>query len=141
MNTDKAEAKAMINYVAKGCESEARDKKNYHFPSEQGAADYYASDWSQLNQYKKFDKVRSFLDGATFSNNFWPASKPYTMTMELTDYSYTADWDYVQIWCTSTQKSSPVEVGIWKVDNDMDGRFESYFASSFMQFAHGLASY
>ena len=63
------------------------------------------------------------------------------MTMELTDYSYTADWDYVQIWCTSTQKSSPVEVGIWKVDNDMDGRFESYFASSFMQFAHGLASY
>ena len=141
MGTDKNEAKAMINYIAKGVDSENRDGKQYHFPNSKGAADYYASDWSQLNQYKTFDKVRSYLDGATYGNSFWPANKPYTMTMEINNYSYTSDWDYVQLWITSTQLSSKKGIGIWKVDNDMDGKFEYYFPSSFLQLAHSLASY
>lgn len=82
MSTDINEAKAMINYVSNGFSQKTIMGKNYHFP-EGGAADVYGSDWSQLRtQYQSYDEIRSFIDGATYFNNYSP-EKPYSMTMEL----------------------------------------------------------
>ena len=57
MATDKEEAKAMVNFVSKGFSQETIMAKNYHFPSG-GAADTYATDWSQLStQYASYAEL------------------------------------------------------------------------------------
>ena len=57
MATDKQEAKAMVNFVSKGFSQETIMAKNYHFPSG-GAADTYATDWSQLStQYASYAEL------------------------------------------------------------------------------------
>ena len=137
LNEDKDEAKRMLDFIVKGVKSENRDGSLVHFPGDD-ATTAYPSNWSQINQYKSFDKVRSYLDGAKYANNYTP-EKPYTMTMTLTNYSYTADPDYVQLWLTSTQLNNPRELGIWKYDSDNDGEYDTYWSSTFMHLLHSIA--
>ena len=140
LNFNKDEAKKMIDYIAKEVKSENRDGKMVHFPGRDATA-VYVSDWNQMKQYTDFNKVRSFFDGTSYYNNYTPTSKPWKMTIELTEYSYTADFDYVQLWLTSTSLSSKREYGIWKYDSDGDGKFDYFFGSTYMQLAHSLATY
>lgn len=142
LNYDKETAKAMLNYIGKVTKSENRDAQMVHFPDETSRlTDYYKSDWSQANQYKKFDKVRSWLEGAKYANNYTPAEKPYVMTMEITNYSYTTDKDYVQLWITSTQLSSKREIGVWKYDSDGDDQFDTFWCSTYLGMLHSLGEY
>ena len=90
LNTDKEEAKRMVDYIVREAKSENRDGVMVHFPG-QGAATAYATEWSQANQYKSFEKVRSYLEGAKYANNYTPETKPYVMKMEINNNSYTAD--------------------------------------------------
>lgn len=140
LNYNKDEAKRMVDYIAKSVNTETRDAQLVHFPGE-GAATYYATDWSQAMQYKKYDKVRSYLEGAKYANNYTPEQKPYVMKMNITNYSYTADKDYVQLWLTSTQLSSQKPIGIWKYDSNGDGTFDTFWASSFISLLHSIAEY
>lgn len=140
LNYDKAEAKRMVDYVAKAVNSENRDAQLVHFPGD-GAATSYPTEWSQVMQYKDFNKVRSYLEGAKYANNYTPEQKPYVMKINLTDYSYTVDKDYVQLWLTSTQLSSPTPLGIWKYDANGDGAFDTFWASSFLSLLHSIAQY
>ena len=140
LNVDKSEARKMLDYLVKEAKSENRDGVNVHFPGE-GATTVFATDWSQVNQYKKFDKVRSYLDGAKYANNYTPETKPYTMTMEITDNSYTADKDCFLLWLTSTQANSKRELAIWEYDSDGDGVYDTFWASKFLPLIHGLAEY
>jgi hypothetical protein len=141
MDNNKTMARAMLDYVAKGCQSENRDAKLVHFPSTTPVTEYYKSDWNQLNQYISWKKVRSYLEGALYGNNFTPVEKPYVMTMTLTDYSYTADPDYVQLWVKSPQKSSPNEIGVWKYDSNSDGEFDYFFCTTYLGLIHSLGEY
>ena len=141
MATDKQEAKAMVNFVSKGFSQETIMAKNYHFPSG-GAADTYATDWSQLcTQYASYAEIRSYLDGATKSNSYSPRA-PYTMTMELNTSSYSAsDWDWFKFYIKSSLKSSQTEFTIWRYDSDKDGRLDSYFTTELMKLAHSVLPY
>lgn len=141
MATDKEEAKAMVNFVSKGFSQETIMTKNYHFPSG-GAADTYATDWSQLStQYASYAEIRSYLDGATKSNSYSPRA-PYTMTMELKTSSYSAtDWDWFKFYIKSSQKSSQTEFTIWRYDSDKDGRLDSYFTTELLKLAHSVLPY
>ncbi len=141
MATDKQEAKAMVNFVSKGFSQETIMAKNYHFPSG-GAADTYATDWSQLStQYASYAEIRSYLDGATKSNSYSPRA-PYTMTMELNTSSYSAsDWDWFKFYIKSSLKSSQTEFTIWRYDSDKDGRLDSYFTTELMKLAHSVLPY
>ena len=141
MATDKQEAKAMVNFVSKGFSQETIMAKNYHFPSG-GAADTYATDWSQLStQYASYAEIRSYLDGATKSNSYSPRA-PYTMTMELKTSSYSAsDWDWFKFYIKSSQKSSQTEFTIWRYDSDKDGRLDSYFTTELLKLAHSVLPY
>ena len=141
MATDKQEAKAMVNFVSKGFSQETIMAKNYHFPSG-GAADTYATDWSQLStQYASYAEIRSYLDGATKSNSYSPRA-PYTMTMELKTSSYSAsDWDWFKFYIKSSLKSSQTEFTIWRYDSDKDGRLDSYFTTELMKLAHSVLPY
>ena len=139
MNYNKDNARKMLDYVVKSAKSENRDGKMVHFPGDD-VTTAYPSNWSQINQYKSYDKVRSYLDGANYANNYTP-EKPYTMTMTLTNYSYTADPDYVQLWLTSIQLNTPRELGIWKYDSDNDGEYDTYWSSTFMHLLHSIAEY
>jgi len=141
MATDKEEAKAMVNFVSKGFSQETIMAKNYHFPSG-GAADTYATDWSQLStQYASYAEIRSYLDGATKSNSYSPRA-PYTMTMELKTSSYSAtDWDWFKFYIKSSQKSSQTEFTIWRYDSDKDGRLDSYFTTELLKLAHSVLPY
>lgn len=141
MATDKEEAKAMVNFVSKGFSQETIMAKNYHFPSG-GAADTYATDWSQLStQYASYAEIRSYLDGATKSNSYSPRA-PYTMTMELKTSSYSAsDWDWFKFYIKSSLKSSQTEFTIWRYDSDKDGRLDSYFTTELLKLAHSVLPY
>ena len=141
MATDKEEAKAMVNFVSKGFSQETIMAKNYHFPSG-GAADTYATDWSQLcTQYASYAEIRSYLDGATKSNSYSPRA-PYTMTMELNTSSYSAsDWDWFKFYIKSSLKSSQTEFTIWRYDSDKDGRLDSYFTTELLKLAHSVLPY
>ena len=141
MATDKQEAKAMVNFVSKGFSQETIMAKNYHFPSG-GAADTYATDWSQLStQYASYAEIRSYLDGATKSNSYSPRA-PYTMTMELNTSSYSAsDWDWFKFYIKSSLKNSQTEFTIWRYDSDKDGRLDSYFTTELMKLAHSVLPY
>ena len=139
MNYNKDNARKMLDYVVKSAKSENRDGKMVHFPGDD-VTTAYPSNWSQINQYKSYDKVRSYLDGANYANNYTP-EKPYTMTITLTDNSYTADPDYVQLWLTSIQLNTPRELGIWKYDSDNDGEYDTYWSSTFMHLLHSIAEY
>ena len=141
MATDKQEAKAMVNFVSKGFSQETIMAKNYHFPSG-GAADTYATDWSQLcTQYASYAEIRSYLDGATKSNSYSPRA-PYTMTMELKTSSYSAsDWDWFKFYIKSSLKSSQTEFTIWRYDSDKDGRLDSYFTTELLKLAHSVLPY
>ena len=141
MATDKEEAKAMVNFVSKGFSQETIMAKNYHFPSG-GAADTYATDWSQLcTQYASYAEIRSYLDGATKSNSYSPRA-PYTMTMELKTSSYSAsDWDWFKFYIKSSLKSSQTEFTIWRYDSDKDGRLDSYFTTELLKLAHSVLPY
>ena len=141
MATDKQEAKAMVNFVSKGFSQETIMAKNYHFPSG-GAADTYATDWSQLcTQYASYAEIRSYLDGATKSNSYSPRA-PYTMTMELNTSSYSAsDWDWFKFYIKSSLKSSQTEFTIWRYDSDKDGRLDSYFTTELLKLAHSVLPY
>lgn len=142
LNYDKQTAKDMLDYVGRVTKSENRDAQMVHFPApSEPFTDYYKSDWSQANQYKKFDKVRSWLEGAKYANNYTPAEKPYVMTMEITNYSYTTDKDYVQLWINSTQLSSKREIGVWKYDSDGDDKFDTFWCSTYLGLLHSLGEY
>ena len=140
MNYNKTEAQKMIDYIVKSVKSENRDAVMVHFPGD-GATQVYKSEWSQLNQYKNFDKVRSYFEGTSYYNNYTPEKKPWVMTLELTTYSYTADPDYVALWLTSTSLDSKREYGIWKYDSNGDKKYDYFFGSTFLQLAHSLGSY
>lgn len=142
LNYDKNEARAMIDYIVKGTKSENRDAKLYHFPNaDESFTEAYSSEWNQAQQYKKYDKVRAWLDGANYANNYTPEVKPYTMTLELNNYSYSVDWDNVRLLVKNTQLSSPRYVGIWEYDSDNDGRFDTFWTSSFINMLHSVAEY
>ena len=141
LNYDKETAKDMLNYIGKVTKSENRDAQMVHFPDESALmTDYYKSDWSQANQYKKFDKVRSWFEGAKYANNYTP-TQPCTMTLEITNYSYTTDKDYVQLWITSSQLSSKREIGVWKYDSDGDDQFDTFWCSTYLGLLHSLGEY
>ena len=63
------------------------------------------------------------------------------MTMEITNYSYTTDKDYVQLWINSTQLSSKREIGVWKYDSDGDDKFDTFWCSTYLGLLHSLGEY
>ena len=128
-DADKEESKRMINYVARSA-----------FDSNQGAADAYASDWSQINQYSDLSAVATYFEGANKGNDYTPSS-PITMNMELTNYSYTADKDYIRLQIKSSQKSSPQFIMIKMEDKDGDGNYDFFYPTEFMTLAHSLGVY
>jgi len=128
-DADKEEAKNMINFVARNA-----------FDSSQGAADAYASDWNQINQYTDLSAVASYFEGATKENNYTP-STPITLKMQITDYSYTADKDYIRLQIKSSAKSSPQFVSIKMEDKDGDGNYDFFYPTEFMTLAHSLGVY
>ena len=140
LNEDKAEARKMIDYIVKDVKSENRDGVMVHYPGS-GVTSVIATDWSQVNQYQKYDKVRSYLDGATVANNYTPEKKPYVMTMTLTNNSYTADKDCFLLWLTSTQTSSKRQITIWEYDSNNDGTFDTFWSNMYLPLLHGLAEY
>ena len=140
LDEDKDEAKKMLDFIVKGVKSENRDGRLVHFPGD-GVTSAYPSDWSQANQYKSYEKVRSYLEGTTYANHYTPEEKPYVMTMTITDNSYTADKDCFQLWLTSTQASSVRPLAIWEYDSDGDGAFDTYWSSTYLSLLHGLAAY
>ena len=142
MNYDKVMAKAMLNYILYGTKSENRDAKLYHFPNlDEPFTDVYKTEWSQINQYTKFDKIRGLLNGATYANNYTPADKPYTMTLTIKRDSYALEWDHIRLQVKNTQKGSPEYIGIWKYDSNNDGIFDIFWVSSCMNLLHGIADY
>lgn len=128
-DADKEEAKSMINFVARNA-----------FDSNQGAADAYASEWNQINQYTDLSAVASYFEGATKENNYTPSS-PITLKMQITDYSYTADKDYIRLQIKSSAKSSPQFVSIKMEDKDGDGNYDFFYPTEFMTLAHSLGVY
>ena len=128
-DNDKEEAKRMLNYIARSA-----------FDSSQGAADAYASDWSQINQYSDLSAVATYFEGATKANDYTPSS-PITMKIDLTNYSYTADKDYIRLQIKSSQKSSPQFVTIKMEDKDGDGNYDFFYPTEFMSLAHSLGVY
>lgn len=144
LTKNRDEAKNMIDYISKEVKSENRDGKMVHYPGK-GATQIYVSDWNQLKQWVNFDKVRSFFEDTSYYNGY--TKKPWVMTMELTNYSYTADPDYVQLWLTSTSlkdskgNPTPREYGIWKYDSNGDGEYDYFFGSTMLQLCSGLATY
>lgn len=140
LNYDRDVARAMIDYVGKGVKSQSRDGELIHYPGE-GVSTADPTEWSQAKQYSRFDKVRSYFEGATSGNNYTPATKPYVMKLELNNYSYTADKDCVQIWLTSTQLASKKPLQVWKYDSDGDGSYDYFWTSTFRSLLHSLAEY
>lgn len=140
LNEDKSEARKMLDYIVKDVKSENRDGVKVHYPGS-GVTSVIATDWSQVNQYKKYDKVRSYLEGATFANNYTPEKKPYVMTMSITNNSYTADKDCFLLWLTSTQTSSKRQIAIWEYDSNNDGTFDTFWSNMYLPLLHGLAEY
>lgn len=138
LTKDRDEARNMLDYIAKGVQSENRDGKMVHYPGK-GATQVYVSDWNQLKQWTNFDKVRSWFDGALFKNNY--TTSPWTMTITLNDYSYTANYDYVQLWLRSESVNNLREYGIWKYDSDGDDEFDYFFGTTLLQLCSGLATY
>ncbi len=142
MNYDKNEARNMIDYVLRVTRSENRDARMVHYPSEtEKVTELYESEWFQVNQYKKFDKVRSYLNGTSYANNYTPTEKPYSMTIELKNNSYGLDVDNVKLWLTSTQLSSSRSMSVMKYDADGDGTFDTFWSESFQWMLHSLGEY
>ena len=142
LNNDKRMAQAMLDYILYGTKSENRDAKLYHFPNyDETFTETYKSEWSQAKQYKKVDKIRGLLDGASYANNYTPDQKPYTMTITIKRDSYALEWDHIRLQVKNSQKSSPEYIGIWKYDSDNDGRFDIFWASSFINMLHGIGEY
>ena len=105
-----------------------------------GIVDAYPSDWSQLFQYKSLPSILSFFEGATKQNG-WQPSKPITMKMELTQYSYTADDFVVRLRIKSGAKASPQFIEIWMEDTDNDGKYDYYYPINYLNLAHSLGVY
>ena len=131
--TDRDEAKRMLDFVA-------RKYGDYGI----GVTAAYPSNWSQLAQYKQqsFHKMLTYFDNAEKGGDGkYTVSEPVTMTLKLTNWSYTAQKNYIQIWVKSSLQSSEKEVGVFNEDTDSDGKFDRCYPVAFMQFAHGLAEY
>lgn len=127
--TDKDECREMLNYIGK----RGHDIKT-------GVVDAYPSDWSQLYQYKSLPSILSYFEGATKQNN-WTPSKPVTMKMQLTQYSYTVDDFVVRLQIKSAAKSSPQFIEIWMEDTDNDGNYDYYYPINYINLAHSLGVY
>lgn len=131
--TDRDEAKQMLDFAA-------RKYGDYSI----GVTAAYPSNWSQLAQYKQqsFHKMLTYFDNAEKGGDgTYTVSEPVTMTLKLTNWSYTAQKNYIQIWVKSSLQSSEKEVGVFNEDTDSDGKFDRCYPVAFMQFAHGLAEY
>ncbi len=126
---DKEECKSMLNYVA---------KRGHDINT--GVVDAYPSDWSQLYQYKSIPSILSYFEGATKQNN-WTPSKPITMKMQLTQYSYTADEFVIRLLVKSAAKASPQYVEIWMDDTDNDGKYDYFYPINYINLAHSLGQY
>lgn len=142
LNYNKETAKSMINYIVMGTNSENRDAKLYHFPKwDEVYTDVYTTEWSQANQYTKFDKVRGWLNGATYGNNYTPTRKPYTMTLTFDANSYTSDWDVIRFSIKNTQHSTSRYFGVWMYDDNHDGLFDTFWTSGFIDMLHSVGEY
>lgn len=140
LNYDKTEAKKMIDYVAKVSRSEQRDGVTVYFPSNEAVTNFDKTEWDQVIQYKKWDKVRSWLDGAVYANNYNPA-KPYTMTIELKNNSYGLDKFKVKLWLTSTQLASQRGMDVLMYDSDSNGVYDTFWTDTFRWMVHSLGEY
>ena len=105
-----------------------------------GVVDAYPSDWSQLFQYKSLPSILSYFEGATKQNG-WQPSKPLTIKMQLTKYSYTADDFVVRLQIKSSAKASPQFIEIWMEDTDNDGKYDYYYPTNYLNLAHSLGVY
>ena len=126
---DKEECKAMLNYIG---------KRGHDINT--GVVDAYPSDWSQLYQYKSLPSILSYFEGATKQNK-WTPSKPITMKMQLTQYSYTADEFVIRLLIKSAAKASPQYIEIWMEDTDDDGNYDFFYPVNYINLAHSLGVY
>lgn len=126
---DKDECKAMLNYIG---------RKGHDVNT--GIVDGYPSDWSQLFQYRAIPSILSYFEGATKQNS-WTPSKPITMKMQLTQYSYTADQFVVRLLIKSAAKSSPQYIEMWMEDTDDDGNYDFFYPVNYINLAHSLGEY
>lgn len=142
LNYDKLEAKDMIDYVAKVTRSENRDRVMVHYPDwNESVTTFYKTEWDQVNQYKKWDKIRSWLNGAVYANNYTP-EKPYSMDIELkASNSYTSERDYVKLWLTSTQLDTQRGMDIMMYDSDGNGTYDTFWTGTFQWMVHSLGEY
>lgn len=126
---DKEECKSMLNYIG---------KRGHDIHT--GVVDAYPSDWSQLFQYKSLPSILSYFEGATKPNG-WKPTKPLTIKMQLTKYSYTADDFVVRLQIKSSAKASPQFIEIWMEDTDNDGKYDYYYPINYLNLAHSLGVY
>lgn len=126
---NKEECKAMLNYIG---------RRGHDI--ETGVVDAYPSDWSQLFQYKALPSILSYFEGATKQNK-WTPSKPITMKMQLTQYSYTADEFVIRLLIKSAAKASPQYIEIWMEDTDDDGNYDFCYPTNYINLAHSLGVY
>ena len=123
------ECRAMLNYIG---------KKGHDIRT--GVVDAYPSDWSQLYQYSSIPSILSYFEGATKQNN-WTPSKPITMRLKFTQYSYTADEYVVRLQIKSAAKASPQFIEIWMEDTDGDGKYDYFYPTNYINLAHSLGVY
>ncbi len=143
MNYSKERAQDMLDYICRITKSENVDGELVHYPdNSEDITEYYSSDWYQMQQYKKYSKILSYLDGATSKTNYVPASKPYTMTLKLTSYSYSfVDPDWMSIKCTTSQASSPRSLEVWMQDTDYDGVYDKFWTNKYLPLCVGVFEY
>lgn len=126
---DKTVGKAMIEYIGR--------QKNLGTGKPDKLA--IASQYSQIDQYCNSRVNPDYME--SLLTYFDKTTAPYTMTIELTNNSYTASKDVLVLRIKSTKQSSAKENNIWCYDSNGDGKFDYFYPTNIQQLAHGFGAY
>ena len=126
---NKAVGKAMIEYIG-------RQKS---FGTGKPESLNIGSQYSQIDQYCNSRVNPNYMESVL--TYFDSARAPYTMTIELTNTSYTASKDALVLRIKSSKQSSSKENTIWCYDSNGDGKFDYFYPTNIQQLAHGFGSY
>jgi hypothetical protein len=126
---NKAVGKAMIEYIGR--------QKNLGTGKPESLV--ISSQYSQIDQYCNSRVNPDYME--SLLTYFDSARAPYTMTIELTNTSYTASKDALVLRIKSSKQSSPKENTIWCYDSNGDGKYDYFYPTNIQQLAHGFGAY
>ena len=126
---NKAVGKAMIEYIGR--------QKNLGTGKPESLN--IASQYSQIDQYCNSKVNPNYMESVL--TYFDSTRAPYTMTIELSNRSYTASKDALVLRIQSSKQSSPKENTIWCYDSNGDGKFDYFYPTNIQQLAHGFGGY